>query len=78
MPRKQKSVYERIDVTQKKIESLEKETKELKVKLITLNKEKDELEMRQMFSMAKENNMSIEDVISAINVFSIKQSSNKK
>lgn len=77
MPRKVKSVYERISTTQEKIDKLEQELKEQKVKLIALNKEKDELEMHQMFAMAKENNMSIDDVIKAINGFNVKQSCKK-
>ena len=72
MPRKVKSVYERISITQKKIDKLEQELKEQKLKLIGLNKEKDEHEMHQMFAMAKENNMSIDDVIKAINGFNVK------
>lgn len=77
MPRKQKSVYERIKVTQNKIDSLELELKKQKSSLIALNKEKDELEMNQMFAFAKENNMSLDDVIKAINVFTIKKSATK-
>lgn len=76
MPRKVKSVYERISATQKKIDKLESELKEQKTKLVALNKEKDELEMHQLFDMAKENNMSIHDVIKAINSFN-KQSCKK-
>lgn len=69
MPRKVKSVYERISATQKKIDKLEQELKEQKTKLVALNKEKDELEMHQLFETAKENNMSIDEVIKAINSF---------
>lgn len=69
MPRKVKSVYERISTTQKKIDKLEQELKEQKTKLVALNKEKDELEMNQLFDMAKENNMSIDDVVNAINLY---------
>ena len=56
MARKNKSVYERISATQEKIASLEEELKLTKQKLESLNKEKDELEMRQMFEQAKVNN----------------------
>ena len=69
MPRKVKSVYERISTTQKKIDKLEQELKEQKTKLVALNKEKDEIEMHQLFETARENNMSIDDVIKAINSF---------
>lgn len=76
MPRKVKSVYERISTTQEKIDKLEQDLKEQKTKLVTLNKEKDELEMNKLFETAKKNNMSIDDVIKAINAFN-KQSCKK-
>ena len=69
MPRKAKDVYERISTTQNKIDKYENEIKELKAKLVALNKEKDELEMNKLFDMAKENNMSIDDVVNAINLY---------
>lgn len=69
MPRKVKSVYEKISTTQKKIDKLEQDLKEQKTKLVALNKEKDEHEMHQLFQTARENNMSIDDVIKAINSF---------
>lgn len=69
MPRKVKDVYERISTTQNKIDKHENEIKELKAKLVALNKEKDELEMNKLFDMAKENNMSIDDVVNAINLY---------
>lgn len=70
-----KSVYERINIVQNKIAQLENELKELKSQLITLNKERDSLEMNQLFQYARENDLTIDEVINAINMFSIK---NKK
>lgn len=78
MARKNKSVYERISATQEKIASLEEELKLTKQKLESLNKEKDELEMRQMFEQAKVNNLSLDEVIKAMSVFTIKKSTDNK
>lgn len=75
MPRKAKSVYERISTTQRKISLLEEQLKKERFKLTTLNKEKDELEMHKMFEYAKENNLSLDEVINALNVFTIRQMS---
>lgn len=74
MPRKQKDVYERISVTENKINLLETQLKELRTKLTALNKEREELEMRKLFEYTKENNLSCDDVIRAVNMYSIKQS----
>ena len=73
MPRKQKNVYERINLTLAKIDSLEQELNKQKEKLVILNREKDELEKQKMFQYAKENNMSLDDVIRALSVFNVKQ-----
>lgn len=73
MPRKQKNVYEKIDLTLEKINSLEQELKKQKDKLSVLYKEKDELEKQEMFRYARENNLSLDDVIKALSVFSTKQ-----
>lgn len=77
MPRKQKNVYERINLTLAKIDSLEQELNKQKEKLVILNKEKDELEKQKMFQYAKENNMSLDDVIRALSVFTVKQKTEK-
>ncbi len=76
MPRKQKDVYERISITENKINLLETQLKELRTKLTVLNKEREELEMRKLFEYTKENNLSCDDVIRAVNMYSIKQSVN--
>lgn len=73
MPRKQKSVYEKINLTLAKISLLEQELNKQKEKLVVLNKEKDELEKQKMFQYARENNMSLDDVIRALSVFTTKQ-----
>ena len=70
MPRKQKDVYERIKETEAKITSLECQLKEQRDKLNTLNKEREELEMRNVFSVAKEKNMSYNEILKAVNMFS--------
>lgn len=70
MPRKQKDVYERIKETEAKITSLEYQLKEQKDKLNILNKEREELEMRNVFSVAKEKNMSYNEILKAVNMFS--------
>ena len=74
---KNKSVYERISATQEKIASLEEELRLTKQKMDSLNREKDELEMRQMFANAKANNLSLDEVIKAMSVFSVKKSTSK-
>lgn len=73
MPRKQKDVYERISITENKINQLETQLKEQRTKLVGLNKEREEIEMRKIFEYTKENNLSCEDVIRAVNMYSIKQ-----
>ena len=74
MPGKQKDVYERISITENKINLLETQLKEQRTKLTALNKEREELEMRKLFEYTKENNLSCDDVIRAVNMYSIKQS----
>ena len=73
MPRKQKDIYEKISETEVKITSLECQIKEQKEKLNTLNKEREEQEMRNVFAYAKEKNMSYDEIIKAVNIFSSKQ-----
>ena len=75
MPRKQKTVYEKIEITQNKIEEKKQEIKELEEQLVALNKERETIEMHKMFEFAKENNLGIDEVIKAINMFSIKNTS---
>jgi regulator of replication initiation timing len=73
MPRKQKDVYEKISIMENKINQLETQLKDYKTKLVALNKEREELEMKKLFEYTKENKLSCDDVIRAINLYSIKQ-----
>ena len=66
MPRKSKNIYqkikektEQIEATKQKLESYEKE-------LIQLNKERESLEMKQIFDTAKEHDLSFKEVIELI------------
>lgn len=77
MPRKTKDVYSRIEEVQNKIVKLQEEIKELEVQLVALNKEKDSLEMKKIFDYAKDNNLGIDEVINAINLFSIQNTPKK-
>lgn len=74
MPRKQKDVYERISITEGKISQLEAQLKEQRTKLVALHKERESIEMKKIFEYTKENNLSCDDVIRAVNMYSIKQS----
>lgn len=77
MPRKQKDVYERISITEGKIGQLEAQLKEQRTKLVALHKERESIEMKKIFEYTKENNLSCDDVIRAVNMYSIKQSAKK-
>ena len=78
MPRKQKDVYERINLTEERITALEFEIKKQKEKLGVLYTERDNLEMYEMFKHARENNMSFDDVIRAMSVYTAKQQITKR
>lgn len=77
MPRKQKDVYERISITEGKIGQLEAQLKEQRTKLVALHKERESIEMKKIFEYTKENNLSCDDVIRAVNMYSIKQAAKK-
>lgn len=62
MARKSKSVYERIAETESKIVSLEEELAQSKSHLVELLQEKDELEMKETWSLIKEKGLTAEDV----------------
>ena len=62
MARKPRSVYERIAETESKIASLEEELAQSKSHLIDLLQEKDELEMKETWSLIKEKGLTAEDV----------------
>lgn len=74
MPRKStKTVYEKINVLENKMAELEKELKESKTQLNALYKERDSLEMKKMFDYAREHKLSIEEVLKAMNVYTLKK-----
>lgn len=73
-----KTVYEKINALENKITEMEKELKESKVQLNVLYKERDSLEMKQMFDYAKENNLSIDEVLKAMNVYTLKKTHDAK
>lgn len=62
MARKPKSVYERIEETESKIAALEEELAQSKSHLIDLLQEKDELEMKETWSLIKEKGLTPEDI----------------
>lgn len=62
MARKQKSVYERIEETKSEISLTEERLAQLKSHLVELESERDDLEMRQMWTAIKNNGLTIEDV----------------
>lgn len=62
MARKQKSVYERIKETEANIASLEQELAQTKEHLVNLLNEKDDLEMRQTWSILKEKGLNFEEI----------------
>lgn len=68
-----KTVYEKINALENKITEMEKELKESKVQLNVLYKERDSLEMKKMFDYARENNLSIDEVLKAMNVYTLKK-----
>ena len=67
MPRKPKDVYTRIREKEAQIEKLKLKLETYHDELSILNKERDELEMRQIFDSARENNLSIREVLNLIN-----------
>lgn len=69
MARKPKSIsiYEQIENVQLEIKSTEETLSLLKSQLENLLEEKDELEMRQIWSEIKESGLSIEDVQKLLN-----------
>lgn len=73
MPRKQKTVYEKIEIVKNQINDYKAKIEELDKQLIKLNKEKDELEMHQLFEYARENNLSLDEVINALKQVSLKK-----
>ena len=66
MPRKQKDVYLRIQEKEIQINNLKSKISICENELIQLNKERESLEMHQIFETAKQNNLSFQQVIDMI------------
>ena len=66
MPRKPKDVYVRIKEKEEQITQLKLKLESCERELLQLNKERESLEMTEIFRVAKEHNMSFEQVIELI------------
>ena len=66
MARKPKDIYARIAEKEVQISETEKKLECYKLDLIQLNKERDTKEMNEIFTSAKENNLSYKEVIQLI------------
>ena len=66
MARKPKDVYSRIIEKKAQIKEAEDRLQTLNEELKNLNKERDDLEMKQMFEAARERNVDVQQVINII------------
>ena len=66
MPRKPKDIYLRIKEKEEQIERTKEKLSAYEKELLQLNKERESLEMMQIFRTAKEHNMSFKQVIDLI------------
>ena len=57
---RRKSIYQRIEETELNIKAAEDRLTELKAHLVELNKERENLEMHQLFELIKSNGISFE------------------
>ena len=64
--RRGKTVYERIEDTRSKIAAKEQELSELRMQLKTLEEERENLEMHQLFELIKNNGISFEQAKSIL------------
>lgn len=64
--RRGKNVYERIEDTRSKIAAKEQELSELRMQLKTLEEERENLEMHQLFELIKNNGISFEQAKSIL------------
>ena len=64
--RRGKTVYERIEDTKNKIAAKEQELSELRMQLKTLEEERENLEMHQLFELIKNNGISFEQAKSIL------------
>ena len=66
MPRKSKNIYQKIKEKEEQIETIKDKLETYEKELIQLNKERESLEMKQIFDTAKEHDMSFQQVIELI------------
>lgn len=66
MARRQKTIYEKIEDSRTIIAELEKKLKEENTVLDSLLQEKDDMEMRQAWSLLKNNNISVDKLTSIL------------
>ena len=66
MPRKPKDIYSRIKEKEEQIERTKEKLSAYEKELLQLNKERESLEMTEIFRTAKEHNMSFKQVIDLI------------
>ena len=66
MPRKSKNIYQKIKEKEEQIETTKEKLETYEKELIQLNKERESLEMKQIFDTAKEHDMSFQQVIELI------------
>lgn len=64
--RRSKTVYQRIEETELNIQQTEEKLAQLKNTLIELNKERENLEMHQLFNLIKSNGISFEQAKSIL------------
>lgn len=64
--RRSKTVYQRIEETELNIQQTEEKLAQLKSTLIELNKERENLEMHQLFNLIKSNGISFEQAKSIL------------
>ena len=72
MPRKQKDIYSRIREKTEQIESTKQKLSIYENELIQLDKERESLEMKEIFKTAKEHNMTYQQVINMISMVHVK------
>ena len=66
MPRKPKDIYSRIKEKEEQIRCLKDKLDTCENNLVQLNKERESIEMEEIFRTAKEHNMSFKQVIDLI------------
>lgn len=72
MPRKPKDIYSRINEKTEQIKSTKEKLLIYENEFIQLNKERESLEMNEIFKTAKEHNLSYQQVIEMISKVHVK------